>query len=79
MIIVTRKMCGMCQELKEIMDSQDIEYSTLDAKTVDGLIALARYFDGPDTALPSVICEDQDEYDLVSQYYDGNICIRRTW
>jgi len=79
MTIITRAMCGACQELKEVLESQDIEFAAIDGSSVDGMGYLARYFSGPDTGLPAVICEYQEEFDLVSQFHSGEIAIRRTW
>ncbi|MFO7899767.1 MAG: glutaredoxin domain-containing protein [Planctomycetota bacterium] len=44
--IITRRLCGGCQELKRRLKETGIEYVEHDAETVDGLAAWA-WYDAP--------------------------------
>ena len=50
--IITRRLCGGCQELKRRLSEAGVEYVEHDTETADGLAAWA-WYDAPDL-LPTV-------------------------
>ena len=80
MKLISRAMCSGCIEAKAILKSQDIEYIEYDTQTIDGMALLSRYFDGPDTLLPAIICESHKDMEIIWELLpDVNVAVSRTW
>ena len=50
--VITRRLCGGCQELKRRLSEADVQFVEHDIETVDGLAAWA-WYDAPEL-LPAV-------------------------
>ena len=55
--IITRRLCGGCQELKRRLSEAGVEYVEHDTETPDGLAAWA-WYDAP-ALLPAVVIDGQ--------------------
>ena len=53
--IITRRLCGGCQELKRRLSEAGVEFVERDAETADGLAAWA-WYDAPGL-LPAVVID----------------------